>query len=240
MKARYFALLVAGAIVIAVGSYVLIPTIMCHPIQPYIHFTAVKIAGLATANETFEAAFREYPPSRWTDEPEGYKSTGGAGLLAYYVMGPDHRGWGKDAGGRLPLSATGTSDREYGPYYIEGDSQPKGLPAPVLDEFRPGKPILYFRANTGGREPLFDVTDNPVDPTGQTGFASQEHFEMLVKYKMQDGSMAWERKDFLLISAGPDRLYGYVVKDNKTGNLRPARPDEMAEATCDDVANFSH
>ena len=44
-----------------------------------------------------------------------------------------------------------------------------GPPLPVLnDAFSPPRPILYFRAEPG-RDPLFDVRDNPVDPTGQDG-----------------------------------------------------------------------
>jgi hypothetical protein len=111
-------------------------------------------------------------------------------------------------------------------------------PVGFTDAFQPPKKILYFRAETG-REPLFDVHDNPVDPDGKTGFASQEHFEMLAKRKGPDGKMDWVRKDFLLISAGKDRLFGPALIDAKTRHMRPAQPDEAAEATCDDVCNFN-
>jgi hypothetical protein len=102
-----------------------------------------------------------------------------------------------------------------------------------LDAYKPPKPILYFQAEAG-RNPLYDVHDNPLDPTGQTGFASQAHFEMLAR---PGGN--WVRSDHLLISAGPDGIYGPVVRDATTGKLRPALPGEK-DAGCDDVANFAH
>jgi len=132
--------------------------------------------------------------------------------------------------------------------------------APVSDAFRPPMPILYFRAEPT-EEPMFDAADNPLDPTGREGFASQEHFEMLAR--RADGQ--WVRSDYLLISAGPDRLFGYVVEDEASGGFRPARlrqpsghgtpavpgggaqlrrgearPEEKEKAFCDDVTNFAH
>jgi hypothetical protein len=83
---------------------------------------------------------------------------------------------------------------------------------------------------------VFDASDNPLDPTGRKGFASQEHFEMLVR--RADGQ--WVRDDYLLISAGPDRLFGYAVEDEASGGPRPARPEEKENAWCDDVVNFRY
>jgi hypothetical protein len=114
--------------------------------------------------------------------------------------------------------------------------------APVSDAFRPPKPILYFRAEPT-EESMFDAADNPLDPTGREGFASQEHFEMLAR--RADGQRnvppGWVRRDYLLISAGPDRLFGYMVEDETAGGLfRPAQPDEKQKAWCDDVTNFKY
>jgi len=107
--------------------------------------------------------------------------------------------------------------------------------APVSDAFKPAMPILYFRAEPT-EEPMFDAADNPLDPTSHEGFASQEHFEMLAR--RADGR--WARRDYLLISAGPDRLFGYVVEDKASGGLRPARSEEKEKACCDDVTNFKY
>ena len=130
----------------------------------------------------------------------------------------------------------GTNEKIFGPYFEKGGEGSGNHPAAgVSDAFRPPMPILYFRAEPT-EEPVFDAADNPLDPTGHEGFASQEHFEMLAR--RADGQ--WVRRDYLLISAGPDRLFGYVVEDEASGDLRPARPEEKEKATCDDIVNFKY
>ncbi|HUX16743.1 MAG TPA: hypothetical protein VMW52_09750, partial [Phycisphaerae bacterium] len=155
--------------------------------------------------------------------------------LAYYLLGPEGKGWGGPAGGAMPFGGKSTSP--VGPFY-EGDPD---HPEAILDAFRPPMPILYFRAEPT-EDPVFDASDNPLDLTGRKGFASQEHFEMLAR--RADGQRnvppGWVRTDYLLISAGPDRLFGYVVEDEASGGLRPARPEEKEKAWCDDVTNFKY
>jgi hypothetical protein len=123
------------------------------------------------------------------------------------------------------------------PAFFERDTKDlRFYPAtPVSDAFRPPIPILYFRAEPT-EDPLFDAADNPLDPTGQEGFVSQEHFEMLAR--RADGR--WVRGDYLLISSGPDRLFGYVVEDKASASFRPAKPEEKEKVYCDDVTNFAH
>jgi hypothetical protein len=202
--------------------------------------TIVRLeAGLAA----FRADFGDYPPSdkeHMAARPFGYQN------LVFYLVGPGDQGWGGRAGGAMPFG--GTNEKIFGPYF-DGQGIANHPAAGVSDAFRPPRPILYFRAEPT-EQPVFDAADNPLDPTGREGFASQEHFEMLAR--RADGR--WVRRDYLLLSAGPDRLFGYVVEDKASGGLRPARlrhpggtlrrgearPEEKEKATCDDVTNFKH
>jgi len=200
--------------------------------------TQNTLSRLETGLDNFHGDFGDYPPSdkeHMAARPYGYQN------LAYYLMGPEGKGWGGRAGGAMPFG--GTNEEIFGPYF-ERDREVSGNDpaAGVNDAFRPPKPILYFRAEPT-EKPMFDAADNPLDPTGHEGFASQAHFEMLAR--RADGQ--WVRRDYLLISAGPDRLFGYVVEDKASGGLRPAplrrgeaRPEEKEKASCDDVTNFAH
>ncbi|HUU91763.1 MAG TPA: hypothetical protein VM238_11225 [Phycisphaerae bacterium] len=198
--------------------------------------TRALVQSLSVGLEAFKSDWGVYPPSSRRDggaKDYGYQN------LAYYLMGPTGEGWGAPVGGQLPLN--GQSDHTYGPYLEdEAGKTTDG----VLDAFRPPKPILYFRFDPK-RDPPYDVHDNPVDPTCRTGFASREHFELSAKYRDNEEILRWQREDYLLISPGRDRLYGYVVEDEKTGGCRAAtyrpatREDiEAGRAVWDDVTNF--
>jgi len=192
--------------------------------------TTHTLARLENGLTSFHADFGDYPPSdkeHMAARPYGYQN------LAFYLCGPESKGWGGPAGA-MPFG--GTNEEIFGPYFEKGGEWSENHPAAgVSDAFRPPKPILYFRAEPT-EDPVFDAADNSLDPTGREGFASQEHFEMLAR--RADGQ--WVRRDYLLISAGPDRLFGYVVMDKKSGRLRPARPEEKEKACCNDVTNFKH
>jgi len=192
------------------------------------------INNLGAGLEAFKADWGVYPPS---DAQHGGVRKYGFENLAYYLTGPEGLGYGQAAGAGGPFG--GEAHGHYGPYY----RQENGGAASdrILDAFRPGKAILYFRFEPSG-DPEYDVQDNPVDPVCINGFASQEQFEMLVRPKDSQGNRKWVREDYLLISAGPDRLFGYVVEDAATGQVRPARPEEVesGKAACDDITNFPH
>jgi hypothetical protein len=155
----------------------------------------------------------------------------GCANLAYYLMGPSGRGWGRDAQTAGPFGEKVSG--QFGPYYNVQDA---GLGPPcVLDADKPPRPILYFRYEPD-RDPPFDVRDNPVDATGQKGYASQAHLEQVIKMSWEGGSR-WVRQDYFLVSPGQDRVYGWAVKDNTSGQMRPAMPDEPG-ASYDDIGNW--
>jgi hypothetical protein len=225
-------LVIAGA-----GVYALLPRDAWQSESWEYAATRARLKNLCWAVSAFESDFGQYPPSRRTRGPEDLRT--GAALLVYCLMGPSFSGWGVPAGGALPMG--GTSDRTFGPYVGPLDAAQMNEAArshAFLDSFNPPRPILYYRAEPG-RRPLFDVTDNPVDATCRTGFAGQEHFEMLMSRPPENPAQRkWPRGDFLLISPGRDGLYGHVVKDGAARRWRPARPCEEAEAVCDDLTNF--
>jgi len=238
-KALIITLVVCGALVLMCAGC---PVVMAL-LMPFTNraIVAARTAGtqniitsLSAGNESFKADWGIYPPS---DAQHGGARKYGFECLAYYLTGPEGRGWGRAAGAGGPFG--GEAHGYYGPYY----RQDSGYSAPdrILDAFRPPKAILYFRFEPSG-DPEYDVQDNPVDPACINGFASQEQFEMLVRPKDSQGNRKWVREDYLLISAGPDRLFGYVVEDAATGQVRPARPEEVesGKAECDDIANFPH
>jgi hypothetical protein len=233
-------LILAGLLVLiallVVAAYM--PRNLCQPIDIRVASTRNLMEGLVSAIQAFRTDWGEFPPSRFTDEPYDMKKYGGAGLLAYYLMGPKANGWGGEDPQVTPLGGTSGV-----PYQAYAAGQWKYLvvteemrPIRFVDAWKPPKKILYFRAEPG-REPLFDVRDNAVDPTCREGFASQEQFELLAKRKGPGGKRVWAREDYLLISAGPDRLFGPVVMP-ASGDVRPATAQNEAEATCDDIVNF--
>ncbi|MCX5682397.1 MAG: hypothetical protein NT049_01770 [Planctomycetota bacterium] len=195
--------------------------------------TQRTIMNLSAGIEAFKADWGVYPPSS-TPGDEAKRS--GAENLKYYLMGPQGNGWGKPANGATPIG--GKSEATYGPYFRQDSSTTEDG---ITDSFRPAKLILYFRFDRD-RDPPYDVRDNPVGTSYAKGFASQEQLELLVRPKDASGNRKWVREDYLLISSGPDRYYGFVVEDKATGEVRPARPEEVeaGEATCDDVTNFKH
>jgi len=238
---------VGCVVAVAICLLIAFVLILISPFNPFpLYFqerlprTNETLVALSASIDAFRLDWGQYPPSRFTDEPADLQSRGGAGLLAYYLLGPRGTGWGP---GNVPSAPFGkTPQRQFGPY---ATLDPKRLaleesrPVGFLDAFAPPEPILYFRAEPG-REPLFDVRDNPVDPTGRCGFVSQEHFEKFVQQPVgPDRKRTWVRQDYLLISPGQDRLYGPVTEDPATGQWRPARPDET-DVYCDDVANFAY
>jgi hypothetical protein len=226
---------VAVSVIVVVGVvYLFLPHINSDPVRREVATTAHAVQSLGSGLEAFKKQFGLYPPSSWS-HPEAVPNRPGftgSQLMVFYLVGPDGKGWGAATDGAGPFggSVTGTQ----GPFFWPDCGDPKGGDA-ALDAFKPARPILYFRAEPG-REPLFDVRDNPGDDTGRTGFSSQEHFEMLVRPKKK----FWVREDYLLISPGPDGIYGCVIKDKATGQLRLARLEENNEAWCDDIANFCH
>jgi len=214
--------------------------------------TRERIAKVQAGLEAYKKDFRDYPPG----DPVVIGSVRyyAYQMLPDYLMGPP-KGFGRGPTGHLPPASDSTT-RTYGPYYSEDEdgtafakkpedaSGPSSVwkprAEPIWDPFpSPRRPILYFRFDH--RDASYHAHDNPVDPTCQKGFASQEHFELTARYRTPDGVVRWHRKDYLLISAGADRLYGWVTEDEETGDLRPAatrQEVETGKAWCDDMTNF--
>jgi len=152
-----------------------------------------------------------------------------------------------DNGQYPPSSLSGGGKKRYGYenllYYLtgEGEGTEGGEPyyhGGTYDAFKPQQPILYYRYEIFGD---YNVGDNPTgtqSDDGWEGFKDEAHFFDLVKLGESAGITRWVRPDYLLISAGPDRIFGYVT-ENEYGELVPAGRDD-AGAMCDDICNFKY
>jgi prepilin-type N-terminal cleavage/methylation domain-containing protein len=218
--------------------------------------TANVIAGLSTGCTTFKDAFSVYPPSnlkgftgRTVPKDNNASQAWGYNCLAYCLCGPNGTGWGtgymaaQNNVGNLPLSGYSSDTKVFGPYY-----QPKtgGSYTNTPDEFgSPMRYIFYYRFDPSGKisgstAPAvgsYDYTDNPYGQTPDVGFVSQDQFNLLAAYRDPTGTWHWQRQDFLLISAGADRLYGLVTSDGSAAGYSEFTGGNY---TCDDVCNFSH
>jgi len=184
-------------------------------------------AGLAG----FQGDFGCYPPSDRSHEFRDVASTTTYGYknLAVFLRGPQGTGWGGNAdisnpndAGQVPSG--GTSKVAYGPYFEGGTFEG------INDAFKPGMFILYYRYEPA-ESPSFDFNDNK-----DMGFPSpQARLDLLVKRR---GSGQYVRSDYVLISAGPDRRFGYWVGPDANGNYTAAT--NYTGAYCDDVTNFKY
>ena len=199
------------------------------------------IQGTASGLEAYKADWRMYPPSSNIISRMGVVSGKtpqyGYQCLAYYLLGPTGMGWGKPAGKVSPTGGDATAT--FGPYY-EGETATTGS---ITDAFSPAKYIFYFRFEPTETAPYI-VSDNGTDITDppDTGFRSQAHLDLVgfgVKRTDASGRTRYVREDYLLISPGPDRLYGYVKENATTKKMEAVViPPPSAGAYCDDITNF--
>jgi len=220
--------------------------------------TKARIASIQTALDTFKTDWGTYPPSdpgnHGMGEAPGEERVRGANLLSTCLMGPESRGWGRDQeNDKLPFGGTNGS-KAFGPYFkIEGVMPSAGIP----DAFpSPLRYVLYYKYDPSESTYQYDYKDNPNVKEGESadpdvedlptnGFVSQTHFEYSAKYLPPGGrtaaDMLWHRKDYLLISPGEDRLYGYVYEDFQDDNrIKAAETSQKRkQAMCDDITNFN-
>jgi len=245
-------LLVMGIIVMLVG--LLFPAVNAAVMAVRAAATESAVHNIEAGLEAFKTDWTLYPPSKvgkdgWLQNPgDGYYA------LMYYLTGPEGKGWGS-----LSQTTTqtkvgpfgGTATGAYGPYYKATESGSGAIAAvqPIQDAFKPAKYIFYYRF-----EPLeqraFDYRDNNASNADATigNFLSDMCFEFLVKpYDPVSRTARWVRQDYLLISAGADRYWGYVkeLQGSGTGGATITQSVQAAEvsngtAMCDDICNFKH
>jgi len=234
-------LVVMGIIVLLVG--LLMPAVNAAFGAARAAATRSIIDNLVVGLEAFKGDWGIYPPSDNQHDsgaqPYGYQA------VAWYLMGPAGTGWGTSGPTNNPYYRRspfgGVASAAYGPYFKPEAGTNVTTPY-VVDAFKPGKNIFYFRYEPADTS-SYDVADSgTVDSTMINNFASQTHFELLVKPKDPGtGLRKWVRTDYLLISSGADRLWGYVVEDS-SGKLTAAVEQDITNgvAVCDDVCNFEH
>jgi len=194
------------------------------PSVGHIRTQARRGASLATialidgACKAYHADHDEYPLSTNADGLEGRHR------LVHCLTGRQELSGSEIADGKdgvgFRIAARG---RAYGPYngtekleLSEPDPNEPCPPYYFLDAF--DQPILYYRFGGG----TYDLSDNnaaipnPANPDGQ-GAAS-----LGVGY-FQNADGAWYRRDFVLCSAGPDRVF---------------TSDDDPNTVTDDITNF--
>jgi prepilin-type N-terminal cleavage/methylation domain-containing protein len=210
--------------------------------------TRDRIREISLALEAFKKDFGQYPPSK--DAPLSTRS--GAGNLMYYLLGPAGTGWGVEAGGGMPFPGQ-RPQRSYPPYLTPDESllvYRNQQIAGIVDAFDPagdilGKlrgRILYFRARPGQTK-LFDATENELDASRVIeGFKDQTHFELSVSAAPAAAGQprTFIQKDYILVSPGFDRRYGFVKTADTGGGEMDLVPAVEADKdkSCDDITSY--
>lgn len=221
--------------------------------------TRNTIHSLSAALETFRDDWGVYPPSdkNHTEQLQGAGTLNyGYQLMAYALIGPEGKGWGvriEDNQGQesRPLPFGGEARETHYPPYFQ---QEKGVAflyvRDAFSAYGEGGYIFYYRyepQDTSGMETAFgllgkiDYSDNPNGQGLTKGFQDQTHFLLGALYTTPDSKKHWQREDFLLISSGADRYYGYVKEPTTpTGSVTAATATDVSYglAVYDDVTNF--
>jgi prepilin-type N-terminal cleavage/methylation domain-containing protein len=190
----------------------------------------------------------------------------GWGIDAAGRMPYDGRGF---TGSTLYAALNVAPQRSYGPYfkatpetvaYEDASGNPTPGATPVMgafvDSFKPPGKILYFRyeANpqivAGTAKPNYQVSDNNYtatsedvgDPKGLVNFGSQTFFFQTIRVPAPYGATEeyrYARDDYLLVSPGPDGVYGWVTVDATTGATLPHnKDDKTVKVGNDDITNW--
>jgi type II secretory pathway pseudopilin PulG len=244
-------LLVMGIIIMLVG--LLFPAVTAAVTAVRVASTETTIKNLSAGLETFKQDWGIYPPS--SKDRDGCQLNNGYDALIYYLAGPDGTGWGTlyhvGTGGNAPFG--GSASAPYGPYYktsgrsVDPITDQPIPPDSVQDAFKPGKVIYYYRYEPADTNAFDRAHNNASGADVLVGnFPDATKFEFLVKpYDPVAKQKRWVRQDFLLISAGADRYWGYV-KEATSGTTLGLTQEvtqidiDSGVATCDDICNFRH
>jgi prepilin-type N-terminal cleavage/methylation domain-containing protein len=203
--------------------------------------TRDKIKDISVGLYAFKDDFGDFPPSKpyKADDPASGKMTTGAANLVLYLRGPGGSGWGLSGAGAMPFG--GPPKRNYGPYFqcVEEEIKVEVIQnVPVttgfLDCYKPGGVILYlkpFLRRDAAKNTVyawFDVTENnrvdhPNDPrynyAPSANMTQQQAFDEVASIQDTVATAAgsatsvlrYKRQDFMLVSPGQDRCYGWAV-----------------------------
>jgi general secretion pathway protein G len=234
-------LVVMGIIGLLVG--LLLPAVNAAVVAVRAAASKTLVNNLSAGLETFRGDWGIYPPSNKTHEKLlGMKSDGyGYQNIAIALMGPSGKGWGAQEQNKGPFGGAATSN--YGPYF---EQERGAVTSYVADGFgSPQRFIFYYRfepaepSNVTYLNGNYNVMDNQTGTNDLAkGFASQEHLGVTAYYMGVDGRPRWHREDYLLISPGPDRIYG-VLKGWDPPQAATRANLTQIETFVDDVTNIN-
>jgi prepilin-type N-terminal cleavage/methylation domain-containing protein len=255
-------LVVMGIIGLLVGM--LVPAVNYAITAGRVAATRNTISSISAGLYAFRTHWGMFPPSRNDSTRLGvtdsYTQRYGYANLALYLLGPQGNGWGAPNNKGAPFG--GIATEKFGPYF----EPERGADIHTVRDAFPALPstgtstaetlargcILYFRYEPNIAPPSFltgiagclAYDDNPAGQSTDTsqGFVNQQHFAASATYTLLSATggtapVRWRSDEFLLISSGPDRLFGYVT----SGDFPTAATqyNNLAGFYCDDITNTS-
>ena len=258
-------LVVMGIIGLLVGM--LVPAVNYAITAGRVAATRNTINSLSAGLYAFRKDWGMFPPSSKKVSTrlgvtDSYTQRYGYANLALYLLGPQGNGWGAPNNKGAPFG--GIATEKFGPYFEPergADIHTVRDAFPALPATGTSSPeslargcILYFRYESNEAPPSFlqgkgiagclAWDDNPAGQSCDTsqGFVNDQHFAASATYTLLSATggtapVRWRSDEFLLISSGPDRLFGYVT----TGDTPTAATqfNNLAGFYCDDITNTS-
>ena len=258
-------LVVMGIIGLLVG--LLIPAVNYAITAGRVAATHNVISGLSTGLYTFKADWNVFPPSRrgtfGVSSMVTYNKQYGFQLLPLYLIGPQGNGWGAGNNKLSPFGSPAVG--QFGPYFqpergaditVVRDAFPLTQRSVSTSTDSCAGCILYYRFDPNGTPPsvtgftglsgLLDCQDNLTTLSVESpteGFKDAAHFVRAVAVPAPQGGgtrpARWRSEDFVLISAGPDRLFGHVRIRADGIPEAIKQGDDPGDFTYDDVTSFS-
>lgn len=185
------------------------------------------MSALASALESYHAAYGAYPPSQM---PAGYSNTGGASTgsqcLYYFLMGPRGEGWGTDGsdGGVPPQYVWGPAKDLDADWMVSDQKVTAGggitSTAPYFCDGAPEKDraMLYYRADVsykddGTRRRLYNEIYNRSDNADASPTfwnPSEEDWREVVINPAAFREAPQNPRSYILIAPGKDREFGFT------------------------------
>ena len=248
-------LVVMGIIGLLIG--LLIPAVNAAIVAARVAATRNMIVGLDSACQSFHTDWGCFPPSAVVgSNPQG------AGALAFYLAGWQTTGkgpFGNNLGTPFQVYYSVDAKYNWGIAFMDALQPQRPIfyfcgnkTAAQSSDFYNGKDCFVntMTTSTTGTGTGTGTGSAGYDTAGpcRAAFYSDQQFWLTCKKPKPGGSSDlnngwdWVRKDYMLISCGPDRYWGPVkvtVSGTTTNVTAVTQPSDMGDAVLDDITNFN-